>query len=152
MGSDQAQRSTFGGDAQAFADLVLPLADAKGKLFCKYPSEQANLSRAKLDVKEVYNHHDLLMALHEGQQNLSFQKTVTRAGLAIVVETLHEQFNLRPCDVDDYLDTTTSRIRNLCRCVSQAEKKNSNTQVGGRPSLASCRCGFGDRGPCEWQW
>ena len=122
------ERETFQGDGQAFADVVLSFAKQHGRLFCNYTSEADKVTDAKLDIKSIYKHHDFLVVLREAQRNLSFPKTVVKAGLYIVTKQCKEEFGLKEGQVDDYVSTTTKRIRCLGRVVSQGELKSQGTQ------------------------
>ena len=72
-------RATYGGTAEAFAAVLQPVLDARGKVWCRYPCEAKVVSEAKLSVKGVLDHLDLLGALHAAMPNLSFTKSVARA-------------------------------------------------------------------------
>jgi hypothetical protein len=112
-------RALFSGDAAAFAMLLSSVVENHGKKLCCYPCEVAKVSSAKLDVQSVYEHHMLLTCLHTGQANLSFSKMVATAGIRIIVEQNMDSFKLKPSEVEDYIETQSRRLRNLCRCVAQ---------------------------------
>ena len=115
-------RATYGGTAEAFAAVLQPVLDARGKVWCRYPCEAKVVSEAKLNVKGVLDHLDLLGALHAAMPNLSFTKSVVLAGIKVLVQT-NSSISLKPGEVDDYTETHARRLRNLCRCVAQAEAR-----------------------------
>jgi len=115
-------RATYGGTAEAFAAVLQPVLDARGKVWCRYPCEAKVVSEAKLNVKGVLDHLDLLGALHAAMPNLSFTKSVVLAGIKVLVQT-NSSIALKPGEVDDYTETHARRLRNLCRCVAQAEAR-----------------------------
>jgi hypothetical protein len=112
-------RGNFSGDAQAFATLLSPLIENFGKKICSYPCEVAKVTAAKLDVRAVAEHHELLTCLHKGQQNLSFPKLVANEGIRLIVEQNMTAWKLKAGEVEDYIETQTRRLRNLCRVVGQ---------------------------------
>ena len=131
---------TYSGDAKAFAEAVLPLAQKKGRLWCKYPCEEQRLEKAVLDIKSVYAHHELLMILQNLQANLSFPQNVVHLGLHILVQQCDDVFKLREDQVDDYITSTTRRLRCLGRVVSQGQHKRV-VSLGAKdlPWLAACK-------------
>ena len=117
-------RDHFAGDGAAFAALIHDVVGAcRGHVWCTYPSEERNLQHARLDIKSVYAHHDLLGALHAGQGNLSFPQSTVSAGVQLLVDDCAENFKLKPAERTDYIKVMTLRVLNLCRCVSQGQIK-----------------------------
>ena len=126
MGATPRERVTFQGDGKSFAAGLKGFAQKKGRLFCKYPCEVEQLAKSTLNIKSVYAHHDLLEVLKKMQTNLSFPKKVVRKGMEVLVKDLKDEFALKPEQVEDYINTTTKRIRCLGRVVMQGDSKNKH--------------------------
>ena len=122
-----AQRATFQGGAQAWADGLRDFVASHGRLFCTYPCEEQNLAKASLHIESVNAHHDLLSVLKKLQPNLSFPKKAVTDGMRILVAELSDTLGLKPDQKADYIETMTNRIRCLGRVVSQGDTKNKDT-------------------------
>ena len=108
---------------------------ASPPLYC----EEQKLENAVLDIKSVYAHHELLVIFHNLQANLGFPKNVVNLGLCSLVHECNDVFKLRDDQVDDYIATTTRRLRCLGRVVLQGQhKRMSSSWAQDLAWLAAC--------------
>ena len=120
-------------NAEELLKAFLPLAMAKGLSFCRYADEQQLTAKAKLvhGAKGVEGHHELLLALKRIQPNLSFTKLAVHKALELLLQEESIQkdirFKMTEDDKRDWQTVMKRRVRNMCRVVTQGERKADNT-------------------------
>jgi hypothetical protein len=119
--SDAASRNTFTGNADDLAEAFVEVAGSLA--FCTYPDETALVSKAALHIESALAHSELLQALHNVQANLSFPKSTLEAALGLIVHK--NNLKIKAADVADWITTLSRRMRNMCRCVGQADSRPS---------------------------
>jgi len=123
-----ATRRRWSGNAADLASALQPVVQSKGRSWIKY-GEAQHTQGAKVDQASIAECHDILAILKQFQANLSFTKATIKA----VVQTLlklnagEESWSVKADHLDDYSNTISLRVANLCRCVSQGELKRSST-------------------------
>lgn len=106
-----------------FAEVLSPVVTTR--LFLKY-DESATVDNAKTLPELITKAHPLLLVLHNTQPSLSFVRSTVRDGLQLVLNE-KETFGMKPMDAVDWVETMTRRMMNLCRVVSQGQKKHGDT-------------------------
>ena len=111
-------RTRYAGTASDLAEVLTPFATKPG--FVKY-DEAGRVADAKIHHKYILDHGDMLDALRQAQENLSFTKTLVTAALDILIE---KKFAALPDEEKKYMASTIcKRLRNMCRAVMQAARK-----------------------------
>lgn len=113
-----------------FVDLLLEYAKKHGKWFCVYNQTEKNLKKATLQVKGedgLLAHRELLQLLHNEQANLSFARMGVQNGLKLLQsdmkDTQPSKWKIIKFELEDYAECLATRIRGMCRQVSQAMTK-----------------------------
>ena len=121
-----ASRDTYNGRVCDLAALLLPFVQKSGVSFCTYPCEGKKVTGAALNFDSAKRHFALLKSLHEAQPNLSFKRSTMEDALKSIVKDLNgSALKLKGKDeIKDFITTMSSRIRCMCRAISQGEKKN----------------------------
>ena len=117
---DDRKRSVYPGSSQQIADAIFDVA--YNVSFCSYPDESPRVAKAKLHVDSIRSHSALLSKLQLLQPNLSFPKRALQRALRIVAA--RRKWKLEEPAMEDWVDTLSRRIRNMCRVVSQALQKD----------------------------
>ena len=118
-GDGPAARSVFAGDASDIADDLKEFAT--GVSFCTYPDESPVVTKAKLTPEAVAPHHDILIALQQLQPNLSFPKLTLESAMRLIAS--RRGWKMSGKTLEDWEETLTRRVRNMCRVVGQALAK-----------------------------
>jgi len=118
-------RGRFQGCANELAQALAPVVFPLGRSWLRYDDHNIP-GKAKLNVDQIAQAHDILDMLHQHQANLSFTRKVAET---VVRELLHQfqehtAWKCREDDVDNYVVTLTNRFCNICRAVSQGEVKH----------------------------
>ena len=90
--------------------------------WCKY-SEAGTCKKSGINAALVERHHDLLHRLHAVQENLSFRKTVMEKALNMIVGEKAQEWALDKSSQKDWVLTMSTRLRNICFVVANAERK-----------------------------
>ena len=116
-------RPRFKGTAAEWADLMAPVAQKRSWL--RY-DETKKCSAAATLPKLIGEQHAVLEKLHEG--GLIYKRSVVKDGVKLLAERM--DFKLKESEAEDYYETMTRRVMNICRAVSQgvSKSKNSNTK------------------------
>lgn len=116
---------TYEGGADGFHKLMMQLTASKGKVLCRYPSEEAKVQDAKCIPKAIAAEDDLLLLLHKASKELAFPKTAVESGLRLTLKSCNslKNWRLNEADGKDWVETIGRRIRNLCRVVAQPLSK-----------------------------
>ena len=119
----QPGRPRFKGTAAEWADLMAPVAQKRSWL--RY-DETKKCSAAATLPKLIGEQHAVLEKLHEG--GLIYKRSVVKDGVKLLAERM--DFKLKESEAEDYYETMTRRVMNICRAVSQgvSKSKNSNTK------------------------
>ena len=123
------KRDHFRGDADRLVDALRPLVEEHGPSFCRYGDESKNCSDAKLvhGDRGVEGHHSLLGAMKALQANLVFPKIIIHKALQKIYEENRAKWRLSQAESQDYIETLSRRLRNLCRCCAQGEVKSKDS-------------------------
>ena len=124
----ECKRRRCGASAEDVIAAITPVITPLGRTFLRY-DESKLAQEAKCDPVKILKNKVLLSALHSIQPNLIFTKSVFKQCLARVIETNspdNPEWALRPEDQEDYLETMSFRMFNLCHHVSQAVIKKSH--------------------------
>ena len=115
---DAALRRRYTGSDAALRAAILPLMKAN-KSFIRCCDEE-HVQDSEIPLKDVQAHHHLLANLHALCGNLAFKRSQLEA---IIEDLATSMLSLTPVEQQDYTRTVASRIRNLCYCVANSERK-----------------------------
>ena len=75
-------------------------------------------------VEEIGRMHEVLKICHGLQPNLCFTRAVVKSAIRQLVQIHGSKYRLKPAEVPDYIESTTCRLLNLLRSVSQGVAKS----------------------------
>ncbi len=100
-------------------DLLLKHATDDSKTVVMY-DESVRVVDAKTDVPMIKEAHPLLTTLHGVQPNLSFKRSIVKTTFQAIFDLKADAWNMKAQFKDDWAETHTKRLMNICRVVSQA--------------------------------
>ena len=98
-------------------DVLRPFAQQRSWL--RY-DESAKPSDAKVDQELIKQPHVILSKLYEVAPNLTFTRSALISAIDMMFDEKAEEWKMIPEHKQDYVETMTRRLLNICRVVSQA--------------------------------
>ena len=111
-------------DHKQISKILLRFAKRDGKSFIRY-DESREVDKAKLDPPNIERCIELLGQLQAVASNLSFRKSTLRVAFAIVFDEMKEKWHLTDAAKEDWSETMTRRLANMCSTTMAGVRKNS---------------------------
>lgn len=108
------------------AALWQPISAATDKNFVKY-IETSDVTKGKLDSKLLLQNVAVMHVLHDIDPKLNFKKSTLAAALKLLLNDRAQDWKLEEKHFDDWIETMTNRMANMCRHTKQGELKSPTT-------------------------
>ena len=141
-----ASRSRYGGSFEDVVAALAPFAKQKAS-FLRY-DESKQVKDSKHDPADIQEAVGVLEALHKLDPKFLFPRRIFTAAMNSILQTNNGDWQLSDDAGNDYVETMTRRLMNVCHGVNQVQSKKTGVVrylALGWETESSCSRGNGGR-------
>lgn len=110
-------------DSQSIVDVLRPFAE-KSKNWIKY-DEAPTVNASKTMPELLQKYAGIIEALHSVSNNMCFTRSSVKTAVATLYSEMSDAWGIDPAHKNEYIETMTRRVVNMCRVVNQAQVKRN---------------------------